>query len=337
VADEPGCGRRPAKFAYLVLTHKEPRHVEELAARILKLSPGAEVAVHHDIRSHGVPWEGHPGPHRHLVERGPVDWGDWSMVEATLRLLRFGVEGLGADWLVLLSGEHRPVVDLEEWELETARSGVDALAHAIELPPRLRFGGGQGDPQTYLARSRHRWRLAARPRSDLLHRAVGGFAKMSRPLQPLGAIEYVHRRQAWAFGLRRSAGPMRGQSFFRGTQWIAVNRRAAETVIDPDPALTDWFRRSWIPDEAYFHTALRRQPHLVVANAPTTFVLETPERPTPGWMRLSMADLPAVRSASVPFARKVDPVGRPEIVSAIDQAVDAQRAARRARSPQPLS
>jgi hypothetical protein len=320
-----------------MLTHKEPRHVEELAARIQELSPASEIAVHHDVRSRDVPWDGHPGSHCHLVERGPVDWGDWSMVEATLRLLRFGVEVLRADWLVLLSGEHRPVVDLEQWERDTARSGVDALAQAIELPPRLKFGRAQGDLQTYLARSRHRWRLAARPRADGLHRVVGGLAKVSQSLQPFGALEYVHRRQAWAIGLRRPAGPTRDHRFFRGTQWIALNTRAVESILHLDPTLSHWFRQSWIPDEAFFHTALRRQPHLMVSNAPTTFVLETPERPTPGWMRLTMADLPAVWAAPVPFARKVDPVDRPEVVRALDQAVDAQRAARQARSPQPQS
>jgi hypothetical protein len=329
-----GAATRPT-FAYLLLTHKEPRHVEDLTARLLHLTPQAHVAVHHDAQSPRLPWGGRPAGRVHLVERGPVRWGDWSMVEATIRLLRFGIEVIGADWLVLLSGDHRPTLDLGRWEEEIARSGVDALAQAEELPARLRFGTGGGDTDTYLARSRHRWVLAARPRSAVAHRVLGGLMKLSRTVHPLGAMEFVHRREAWAIGFRRSLGPVRGVRFFRGTQWIALNATAADAVVRVDPAFPAWFRRSWIPDEAYFHTVIRSHPQLVVANAPTTFVLDTPARPTPGWMRLSLDDLPSVFAAGVPFARKVDPVERPEVIAAIDRQVDAESSRDATRTAQP--
>jgi hypothetical protein len=315
----------PPRFAYLLLTHKAPAQVEELADRILHLSPTGQVVVHHDVRSEGVPWRGRP-PHRiHLAARGRVDWGDWSMVDATLRLLRFGAGELDADWLVLMSGEHRPLVQLGHWEDEMARSGVDALAPAEELPTRLRFGRAELETNTYLARSRHRWHLRARPRSAALQRAIGGIVKVSRSLSPLGAIEYIHRRESWAIGLPRRLGPLQGHHIYRGSQWIALNRRAALTVLETDPAVMAWFRQSLIPDESFFPTVLRATGGLVVGNAATTFVLDTPARPTPGWMRLSMSDLPAVWAAATPFARKVDPVERPEVMAAIDRMVDEHR------------
>jgi hypothetical protein len=314
------------KFAYLLLTHKQAVHVEELADRILGLSATGEIAVHHDARSESVPWQGQPPGRSHLVAARHVEWGDWSMVEATLTLLRFGVNELGADWLVLLSGEHRPLVDLARWEEGVARSGVDALAPAVELPARLHFGRAEVEANTYLSRSRHRWHLQAWPRSAALRRVMDGVVKMGRALSPLGAIEYIHRRESWAIGLRRPLGPLEGHRLFRGSQWIAVNRRAAQTVLETDPAVTDWFTRSWIPDESYFHTVLRAAGGLVVRNAATTFVLDTPARPTPGWMRLTLDDLPAAWAAATPFARKVDPDERPEVIAAIDRAVDGHRA-----------
>jgi len=318
-------GNTPAvhpRFAYLLLTHKLAQHVEELAARIVELSPAAEIVVHHDLGAHDVPWGGDPSGRVHLVERGRVLWGDWSMVDATLRLLRFALEELDADWFVLLSGEHRPIVDLEGWERSTAQSGLDAFVAADQLSSRLRFGRADPVANQYLARAQHRWVTFPRPRSELVHRAIGALMKVSCSLHPIAKLEYAHRREAWALGIRRRRGSMRGQTFFRGSQWMVLGRRAAEAALDVDPGLSNWFKESWIPDETYFHTVLRSTPGLVLSNQPVTFVLDTPARPTRGWMRLGLQDLPAVWASGAPFARKVDPSASPEVLTAIDRAVD---------------
>lgn len=312
-------------FAYLLLTHKEPRHVEGLGRRILELSPESEVVVHHDAGVGDLPWGGRPPDGIHLVERGHVSWGDWSMIEATIRLLRYAVEQLDADWFVLLSGEHRPAVALREWELRTAASGNDALIAAERLPVHLRFGTSDFEHNRYLARARHRWSLLARPRHEVVHRAIGLLMKLSSRFRPVVSLEYVHRRSAWAVGRRRRTRATRGWDFYRGSQWFALNGRAAAAALTVDPAAAEWFRQSWIPDETFLQTALRRVPGLVIADVPTTFVLDTPAKPFPGWMQLSQEDLPALWKSGLPFARKVDPATRPEIVTAIDGFVDQQR------------
>ncbi len=319
-----GSGAAP-RFAYLLLTHKDVRDVEELAERIVSLSPTAQVVVHHDAEAEGLPWAGNPPEPFHLVDRVHVRWGDWSMIEATGRLLRYAVEELDADWSVLLSSEHRPAVDLARWESEVAASGADSLVRADELPARLRFGWRDFEANRYLARSRHRWRLLPRPRSDVVHRAVGGVMKLGRGLHPVLAIEYFHRPDAWLVGLRRRAGAMQGRRFWRGSQWLALDRRAADAVLHPDPRVSAWFEQSWIPDETYFQTLLRMTPGITVADRATTFVLAEPERPTPGWMLLSPDDLPAAWASGAPFFRKVDRSGRPQVVEAIDGAVDRRR------------
>ena len=74
-------------FAYMLLTHRDPQHVEELARRILDLSPACHVVIHHDMAAGDLPWEGRPPDRVHFVERGRVLWGDWSIVAATLRMV----------------------------------------------------------------------------------------------------------------------------------------------------------------------------------------------------------------------------------------------------------
>jgi hypothetical protein len=316
-----------SRFAYLLLTHKDVSDVEELAARIVSLSPTAQVVVHHDVEASGLPWTGQPPAPFHLVERGPVRWGGWSMIEATTRMVRYAVEELEADWFVLLSGEHRPAADLSCWERDVAASGSNALVRADELPMRLRFGWRDFPANRYLARGRHRWYLVPRPRSNLAHRAIGGAMKLSRGAHPLLAIEYFHRHDGWQVGLRRRAGVMRGRRFWRGSQWLALDRRAAGVVLNPDPAVKAWFEKSLIPDETYLQTLLRLTPGLSVADRATSFVPEEPEHPTPGWMYISTDDLPAAWASGAAFFRKVDRRERPEVVEAIDEGLDRRRSA----------
>jgi hypothetical protein len=148
--------------------------------------------------------------------------------------------------------------------------------------------------------------------------------KLSQWVQPIVSLEFVHRRDAWALGFRRRTRELNGLAFYRGSQWIALNRRAALAALDVEPQLREWFTRSWIPDESYFHTVLRAA-GLRVSDDPTTFVLEPPAQPSSGWMQLTLEDLPAVWKSRTPFARKVDLSSRPEVAAALDEVVDNQR------------
>ena len=180
----------------------------------------------------------------------------------------------------------------------------------------------------FLARCIHRWAAVEGPRNDVAHRGIGGLWKISRWVQPLVAMEYSHRRNTWFFGTPRPRGPLAGWTFYKGTQWIAFNRRAAETVLATDPAVTAWFRHGHIADETYLQTLLHHAPGLDVRNAVVTYVPEMVQPPQGGvvrWMVLDDEDLPAVWASGAAFARKVDPVERPNVIRAIDAEVDRRR------------
>jgi hypothetical protein len=313
-------------FAYMLLTHKDPRHVEELASRILDLSPAGHVVIHHDLAAGDLPWQGRPPERVHFVERGRVLWGDWSIVAATLRMIRFAYEDLGADWFVMLSGEHRPVVDLERWERSVMASGADAFAEAEALEPTIHFGRSRGeDANRFLARCLHRWFTIKEPRSTGGTKVFSGFWKISRYVLPFGALEYSHRRQAWFVGMPRRRGRPEATTFYKGTQWIGFNSRSADAVLGTDPAVTEWFKRSHIPDETYLQTVLHNAPGLTVSTDLVTFVPESPLRPSARWMVLSLEDLQIVWRSEAAFARKVDPDERPDVMKAIDEKVEAER------------
>ena len=316
-------------FAYLILTHKDPQQVEALAARILELSPHGQVVVHHDLASDDLPWGGRPPSRVHFVERGRVLWGDWSIVEATLRLVRFALEELHADWFVVLSGEHWPVVDLRAWEDSSVASGIDAFVEADPLPKRLHFGRADEGTNMYLSRCIHRWVTMRQPRVAAAHRAVGAVFKLGLYMAPILTVEYSHRRESWFFGRPRARGLVKNWVFYKGSQWIAFNRRAAQTIVNTDPAVTDWFRHGHIPDETYFHTVLRHAEDLVVTADVVTYVPMGSTPPVPRWMILKFEHLPAVWSSGAAFARKVDMADRPEVIRAINAEVDQSREAGR--------
>jgi hypothetical protein len=318
--------RRTPRFAYMLLTHKDPEHVEELTQRVLDLSPNGHVVIHHDLAADALPWQGQPPARVHFVDRGRVLWGDWSIVAATLKMIRFAHDEVGADWYVMLSGEHRPVVDLKEWERATMDAEADAFVEAEPLPSALHFGRRDEDANRFLARCLLRWVTINQPRMPLAHKIMGVFWRLSRYVLPLCAIEYSHRRHAWFFGSPRRRGRPEATTFYKGTQWIGFNRRSAGAILGTDETVTEWFKHGHIPDETYFHTVLYNTPGLTVSNQIVTFVPEGPERPTATrWMVLDEADLPVVWNSGAAFARKVDPNDRPHIIKALDEEVDRRR------------
>ncbi len=213
---------------------------------------------------------GNPPAGIHLVERGRVSWGDWSMIEATLRMLRYAVDRLDADWFVLLSGEHRPAVDLQPMGSERPpQSGNDALleCRAASRSPSLRHERISSATNTSLeaatvggsfARPRHRGRPPLHGPADE--------TQLVRATDRVGGVHPSTRRVGQSGG---AGAPTRCET---GPSTVArsgsrSNRRAANAALAIDRRVAEWFEQSWIPDEAFLQTALRRVPGLVIANS----------------------------------------------------------------------
>ncbi len=259
------------------MTHRDAAHVEDLVERVLALSPQGHVVVHHDAGATGPLPYGGRGPERvHFSERRRILWGDWSIVERTLQMTRDAIRLVDADWFVIISGEHRPVTDLGQWERATVASGAGRAGGGgrIAAASSVRSDAATRTPTCSSPAASHRWVAMDEPRLGVAHRGIGGLWKLSRSVQPLVAIEYSHRRRTWFFGTPRPRGPLAGWTFYKGTQWIAFNRRAAETVLGTDPAVTAWFSHGHIADETYLQTVLHHAPGLDVRNAVVTFVPE---------------------------------------------------------------
>lgn len=316
-----------ARCAYLILSHKDRRQVEALAHRILELSPRANVVIHHDLKDDTLPWDGRPPARVYLVERTAVEWGGWSIVDATLRMIRFAHEHLHREWLVIVSGEHWPVTDLEAWEARVIASGADALMPTEVLPTRLRFGARNKEANRDLARCRLRWFRVRRPRTAAVQKIVSALSKLSDFTHPVFKLEFSLRNDSWFVGLPRGRRPVKQWDLHKGSEWFACSARSASVLLQADPQVASWFEHSHIPDESYFQSLLHHDGRLHIDRSVVTWVPPQPPTPTPGWMLLKAEELSLVSASGAAFARKLVPSRNSEVMAAIDAHVGAGRRA----------
>jgi len=308
--------------AYLVLSHRHPERVEALAERIHELSPRGEVVVHHDASGSGLPWAGTPPERAHLIPSMPVQWGDWSVVEATLRLLRYARDQLDAAWLVLLSGDDRPVVDLGAWERKICSTGVDGIVCARPLTKRPVLGRRPTADDLNFARYTYRWRPMPSFDNAGLRTGIEVARRLSRFVQPLFKIEYAPRRARAFLGVPRAKTLPGELTVYTGPQWMALGSRAADAILDADPQIVAWFKETWIPDQAFFHTVLHNDPILRICNERLTYVVpQSKAKSRSNWMVLRSGDLDEIKQSGSAFARKFDPSVDPTVAILVDDAI----------------
>ncbi|WP_432723607.1 hypothetical protein R0381_000927 [Jeongeupia wiesaeckerbachi] len=263
------------RLAYLVLAHTAPAQLARLIGRLS--APDVHVYVHVDANTPAdvfADMQAAAPAGTRFIARRPCRWGGFSLVAATLELMR-AARADGCDWLVLLSGADYPI-----------KSHADIVA-------RL----SQGDVAGYLdLRSeagfdvRYRWQawhpeaLNGRPAGRALQKLQRGLRHLGlrrRPPPPLTAV--------WA-----------------GSQWWCLRHDAVDAVLrfcDEYPKAVDFFRSTLVPDEMFIQTVLMRTPLADrLARDPLRHLVWTPGAWSPA--TLTEADLPALLASDALFARK---------------------------------
>lgn len=221
--------RRP--IAFLILAHADSAQLQRLVAR---LAPEHEVFVHWDAKS------GEPPEIEGAVftpERVSVFWGGFTMIEATMALVRTALSRR-SDYLrlVLLSGSCYPIRQpraLENWfQASSEVSDLNAVrvAESSFLLPQVQ---------------RRYWRDAILPISWRR-----GFA--------LAQIEGVLRK---IVNVGFSLLPSRDLpcEIYHGSQWWALTPEAAIHVLDvydTNRPLRHFFRFTFASDEKFVQTVL---------------------------------------------------------------------------------
>jgi Core-2/I-Branching enzyme len=263
----------------LVLAHDNVPQLLALVGWLVR--HGARVVVHVDLSAALVRDElaGAMPPGCRLLplaESHRVLWGGFSMVAATIALLREATSDDPAlRQVALLSGTHLPIQPAER----VARFLFDGREH-IELG----FAAAESMHGKSLRRFWYRSLPGREERSALLRWA---------------------NRNAWRLGRRDLAQRLRGMTPMGGAQWWSLTADCARHVIgflDGNPWYVDFFRHAPIPDETFFHT--------IVGASPFAGRLG----PMPLHQRMSgfspavlgADDLPEAVASGLPFARKFD-------------------------------
>ena len=278
------------RLAHILLVHKNPEQVNAFVRQIAG-DGGADVYIHVDAKCHEAMVRAivSGGSVSVLKERVQVTWGDFNVIEATLRLLRaVRASGKAYDFISLNSGQDLLVRDGLREYLAANRNRVFMSARRI----------GPGDPQN--SAWKIRWPRVTRNLYD-------------SPFHPYRLLRAGLVR-LYTFGLNLRPNPLalpEGWNFYCDAQWLCMPGVTADYILDyvgQNPDYCRLFQDSLAPDEFFFTTLIMNSPyaaqvtgsHLTHLNFGRT--LRDKNHP----VVITTEDIPTIEDSGRFFARKFD-------------------------------
>ncbi|MFV0311451.1 MAG: beta-1,6-N-acetylglucosaminyltransferase [Dysgonomonas sp.] len=226
------------KVCYLILAHNNFRHLD----RLINALNGADCTFYIHLDRKVV--QEYVPQHKNveiIPERIDINWGGFSMVEATLALMKRGMEySPDADYYVLISGVDYPVRSKEflYQQLEKGKEYIDIAPVPVPFKPLERY------EYYYFDYDRRNLKYC----------------------HPKFLAEVLLKK----LKIKRKA-PFR---VYAGTQWFALTRECVQyilTTVREDKRYTDFFLHTLVPDEAFFQTIIGNSPFLQNTAASLTY------------------------------------------------------------------
>lgn len=215
------------KICYLILAHNNFRHLDRLIKALT--DEGSSFYIHIDKKSEEV-YTSSSGNIHVIPERVDINWGGFSMIEATLALLNYGTtHSPDADYYILISGVDYPIRS-KEFLSDLLEKGKEY----IDIAPV---------PVPYKPIERYEYYYLDYDRRNLKH------------YNPKFLAEVLLKK----FKIKRKA-PFK---IYAGTQWFALTQGCVQYIletINKDRRYIDFFRHTLVPDEAFFQTIIGNSP-----------------------------------------------------------------------------
>jgi hypothetical protein len=289
---------------YLILAHADLAHLQRLVAAL----PADSIKlVHLDAKCQERLALSHLPNAVALEERIPVYWGDFSIIEATLRLLDAVLKFEQVTRIILLSGSCYPIkTDNEILAYLNTRKGENLIKmFKIE------------DAASLYEKKLSRFHIGESTVSKAIHSNLPRVNYLlSRAITQAAAL--------WPRDWRHDLAPL--QPYF-GSQWWALTRACSEYVVDQarSSAKLRHFEYCFAPDEMYFHTIVGNSPHVGHANV-VPFVARGNWRVAnlhvlnPVSLRYAyrLDDLAEIRQSDKLFVRKVNSAQSGALLKSID-------------------
>jgi hypothetical protein len=226
----------PDRIAILVIAHANPRTFERLVAALQH--PRIEVFVHIDARADLARFQGAARKGvTFIADRVANNWGAFTQIEVALNLLRAAQAAGPFASYVTISGDSLPLVENQ------------ALVAALNATPTaLRLNHQLPSDKSY-----RRVRDVYAP-ATTIGRIRGMESHLDRVLTEADMVDL--QRAIRSAELKRNI-PF---AVYKGSQWFAISDQHLAAVLDhfaASPDFVEIFRWSLIPDELFFHSALK--------------------------------------------------------------------------------
>lgn len=215
------------KICYLILAHNNFNHLSRMIEALN--NPESTFYIHIDKKAIDlyVPPSGNV---KIIPEQIDINWGGYSMIEATLALMEYGIEySPEADYYILISGVDYPIRP-KSFLLDLLSKGKEY----IDIAPV---------PILYKPIERYEYFYFDYNRRNLKYS------------NPLFLIEVLLKK----LRIKRKA-PFK---IYAGTQWFALTRKCVEyilNIIKKDKRYIHFFKHTLVPDEAFFQTIIGNSP-----------------------------------------------------------------------------
>lgn len=220
------------KISYVIVAHQNPAIVQRLLNALLKA--GHTVALHYDKKSGDEAFRKleqafHGNPSVRFARRVKVNWGEWSIVEATLNCIEeIAASGWEPDYVYYASGSDYPIRSSDELVAFLSRNYGKEFIEGVPTDKQRWVKGGPQE-ERYQYRFWFNWRD-----------------------QKLRATTFLNLQKK--LGLKR--GFVLGLEPYMGSQWWVLTWKTLKRVMElaNRREIRRFFKTTLIPDELFFQT-----------------------------------------------------------------------------------
>lgn len=235
------------KIAYLILCHTDPAHNKRL---VEKLTTGTEnvAFIHVDAKTDAKPFEDLLHTNQRAVfihDRTALNWGGYSAVEATVKLMKCAVNNGRFDRFILLQGLDYPIKTNKEIDDFFDANRKTEFFHAQNL--------SISTDKTKIHKIELNWDL------DHDHRFPEKIINtMNKVFLKIRFIPKMKEKYTFdQFGNK--------MDIFQGSALFGFTQDVVEYILDfhdNNPEYNKYFKKVFAPDESYFHTILYNSPYV---------------------------------------------------------------------------
>ncbi|BAB76022.1 beta-1,6-N-acetylglucosaminyltransferase [Anabaena sp. FACHB-709] len=237
-------------LAYLILAHNNPNHLQKLISSLD--TSDVHFFVHIDGKSNILPFQANLISNKvtFVQERRNIFWGEFSIVQATIDLMKTALNKQDFDYLILISGSDYPLKNAQYIKDFFSKNKGSEFINLVELP---------NEQASKNLNRLYQYRISFSSKNIVLR----AFRRVINCI--------INDLFHWQRNYRKSLGELKP---YAGSQWWALSGDACNYILNfiaKNPEILKFFQTALIPDESFFHTILANSDFLTKVKPNLTF------------------------------------------------------------------